>query len=186
MSDTPTDGAQGGTPEGANGAVTGAQQPQVKMQVLGQYIRDMSFENVVAQKGVQGEVQPDIKVQVNLDAKKRTADHQYEVITKFTVESRNKSDGAALFLMELEYGGIFHVENVPDNQLHPFLMIECPRMLFPFVRRIVSDVSRDGGFPPLNLDNVDFLQIYRQELARRAEAQKQRSEAAAAGGTTDA
>jgi preprotein translocase subunit SecB len=182
MSDTPTDGAQGGTPEAANGAA-GTQQPQVKMQVLGQYIRDMSFENVVAQKGVQGEVQPDIKVQVNLDAKKRSADHQYEVITKFTVESRNKSDGAALFLMELEYGGIFHVENVPDNQLHPFLMIECPRMLFPFVRRIVSDVSRDGGFPPLNLDNVDFLQIYRQELARRAEAQKQGGATAEAGGT---
>ncbi|MEE4118817.1 MAG: protein-export chaperone SecB [Paracoccaceae bacterium] len=182
MSDTPTDGAQGGTPEGANGAAASTQQPQVKMQVLGQYIRDMSFENVVAQKGVQGEVQPDIKVQVNLDAKKRSAEHQYEVITKFTVESRNKSDGAALFLMELEYGGIFHVENVPDNQLHPFLMIECPRMLFPFVRRIVSDVSRDGGFPPLNLDNVDFLQIYRQELARRAEAQKQAGTAAEAGG----
>jgi preprotein translocase subunit SecB len=172
MSDTPTDGAQG-APAGGNGQAGGAQQPQVKMQVLGQYIRDLSFENVVAQKGVQGEVQPDVKVQVNLDAKKRNAEHQYEVITKFTVESRNKSDQSALFLMELEYGGIFHVENVPENQLHPFLMIECPRMLFPFVRRIVSDISRDGGFPPLNLDNVDFLQIYRQELARRAEAQQQ-------------
>jgi len=183
MSDTPPDNAQGGAPAGGNGQAGGAQQPQVKMQVLGQFIRDLSFENVVAQKGVQGEVQPDVKVQVNLDAKKRGVEHQYEVITKFTVESRNKSDNAPLFLMELEYGGIFHVENVPDNQLHPFLMIECPRMLFPFVRRIVSDISRDGGFPPLNLDNVDFLQIYRQELARRAEAQKQGGGAGAETGT---
>ncbi len=183
MSDTPPENGQAGTPAGGNGQAGGAQQqPQVKMQVLGQFIRDLSFENVVAQKGVQGEVQPDVKVQVNLDAKKRSVDHQYEVITKFTVESRNKSDNAPLFLMELEYGGIFHVENVPDNQLHPFLMIECPRMLFPFVRRIVSDISRDGGFPPLNLDNVDFLQIYRQELARRAEAQKQGGEAGTASG----
>ena len=173
MSDTPTDSS----PAGGNGQAGAApQQGQVKMQVLGQYIRDLSFENVVAQKGVQGEVQPDIKVQVNLDAKKRGVENQYEVITKFTVESRNKSDSAALFLMELEYGGIFQIENVPENQLHPFLMIECPRMLFPFVRRIVSDVSRDGGFPPLNLDNVDFLQIYRQELARRAQAQQQAPE----------
>ncbi|WP_116132858.1 protein-export chaperone SecB [Tropicimonas sp. IMCC34043] len=153
-----------------NGA---AQEPQsVKMQVLGQYIRDLSFENVVAQKGAQGEVSPDIQVQVNLDARKRPADNQYEVITKFKVESRNKADKAPLFLLELEYAGIFVIENVPEEQLHPFLLIECPRMLFPFVRRIVSDMTRDGGFPPLNLDNVDFLALYRQELVRRAEADK--------------
>jgi preprotein translocase subunit SecB len=187
MSDTPPEGA-GGAPAGGNGQAGGAQpqQPQVKMQVLGQYIRDLSFENVVAQKGVQGEVQPDIKVQVNLDAKKRSVENQYEVITKFTVESRNKSDDAPLFLMELEYGGIFHIENVPENQLHPFLMIECPRMLFPFVRRIVSDVSRDGGFPPLNLDNVDFLQIYRQELSRRAQSQQEGGAATTPEGGTEA
>ena len=146
--------------------------PQVKMQVLAQYIRDLSFENVVSQKGLQGgEVQPDIQVQVSLDARKRAVDHQYEIISKFKIQSRNKANNDALFLMELEYAGIFHVENVPDEQMHPFLLIECPRMLFPFVRRIVSDMTRDGGFPMLNLDTVDFLALYRQELARRAEAQ---------------
>ncbi|WP_289460198.1 protein-export chaperone SecB, partial [Klebsiella pneumoniae] len=72
-----------------------------------------------------------------------------------------------LFLIELDYGGIFHVEGVPDEQLHPFLLIECPRLLFPFVRRIISDVTRDGGFPPLNIDTVDFLALYRNEIARR-------------------
>lgn len=160
-----------------NGATEpGAQTEQkpVKMQVLAQFIRDLSFENIVAQKGVTGDVTPDVRVQVALDAKKRTVDHQYEVYTKFTITSKSKTTDQTLFLMELDYGGLFHVENVPEAQLHPFLMIECPRMLFPFVRRIVSDISRDGGFPPLNLDNVDFVQLYRQELARRqAEAPSQ-------------
>lgn len=147
--------------------------PQVRMQVLAQFVRDMSFENMVAQKGISGsEVQPDIQVAVSLDARKRQPDHQYDVVTKFRVTSKNKANGETLFLLELDYGGIFHVEGVAEDQLHPFLMIECPRLLFPFVRRIISDVTRDGGFPPLNIDTVDFLALYRQELARRMEAQK--------------
>lgn len=158
----------------ADEATPQPQQPvQPKMQVLGQFIRDMSFENVLAQKGVQGEVQPDINVEVSLDAKKRPTEHQFEVTTKFTVSSKNKAGGEQLFLLELEYGGIFHIENVPDEQMHPFLLIECPRMLFPFVRRIVSDVTRDGGFPPLNLDTVDFMALYRREIERRAAAERQ-------------
>lgn len=156
--------------ETGNGAQ--AEAPQIKMQILAQFIKDLSFENAVAQKGVDGEVQPDIQVQVNLDAKKRGVDNQYEVITKFNITSKNKSGGEPLFLLELEYGGIFHIENVPEDQLHPFLLIECPRMLFPYVRRIVSDVTRDGGFPPLNLENIDFLALYRSELARRAETEQ--------------
>lgn len=149
-----------------------AQQPQIKMQVLGQFIRDLSFENILAQKGVQtGEVQPDIQVQVSLDARKRPVDHQFEVITKFKIQSKNKSANEMLFVLELEYGGVFHIEGVPDQQMHPFLLIECPRLLFPFVRRIISDVTRDGGFPPLNLDNVDFVALYRQELARKTQEQ---------------
>lgn len=143
------------------------QQPQVQMNILGQFIRDMSFENVMAQKGAGGEVQPDVSVQVNLDAKKRTAENQYEVVTKLTVESKNKEGGNVLFVLELEYVGVFNIAGVPEDQLHPFLLIECPRMTFPFLRRIVSDVTRDGGFPPLNLDNIDFVAIYRNELARR-------------------
>ena len=152
--------------ENGNGAAPEA--PQVRMQVMAQYIRDMSFENAVAQKGLAGsDVQPEIQVAVSLDARKRAVDHQYEVLNKYRVTSTNKNDGATLFLLELEYGGVFHVEGVPEDQLHPFLLIECPRLLFPYVRRIVSDITRDGGFPPLNIDNVDFLALYRQELARR-------------------
>jgi len=149
-----------------NGAAN-PQQPQVKMQVLAQYIRDLSFENILAQKGSGGEVKPDVQVQVGLDAKKRSIEHQYEVLTKFTITSKNKETGDVLFAMELDYGGVFLIEGIPEQQLHPFLMIECPRMLFPFVRRIVSDVTRDGGFPSLNLDTVDFMAIYRNEIERR-------------------
>ena len=151
--------------ESANGAVA----PQVKMQVLAQFIRDMSFENLVAQKGLAGgEMQPDIQVTVSLDARKRAIEHQYDVIAKFKVTSKNKVTDETLFLLELEYGGVFLVEGVPGEQLHPFLLIECPRMLFPFIRRIISDVTHDGGFPPLNIDNGDFMVLYRQEMARRA------------------
>ncbi len=145
-----------------------AQPPQMpQMRILGQYIRDMSFENVIMQSGVATQAKPDIQVQVSLDAKKRTAEHQYEVICKFKINSKTKDPESTLFLLELEYGGIFHVENVPDQQLHPYLLIECPRMMFPFVRRIVSDITADGGFPALNLENIDFLNLYRQSIAAR-------------------
>lgn len=143
--------------------------PQIKMQVLAQFVRDMSFENMVAQKGLtSAEVQPDIQVAVSLDARKRAQESQYDIVTKFKVTSKNKVNGETLFLLELDYAGVFLVEGVPEEQMHPFLLIECPRLLFPFVRRIISDVTRDGGFPPLNIDTVDFLALYRQELARRA------------------
>ena len=147
----------------------------VKMQVLAQYIRDMSFENILAQKGISGEVQPEINVQVNIDGSKRPIEHQYEVIIKTKILSKTKEKGEPMFLLEVEYGGIFHVENLPEQQLHPYLMIECPRMIFPFLRRIVSDVTRDGGFPPLNLDTIDFMALYRNEVQRRvAEKEKEK------------
>lgn len=163
-----TDETINGAPEAQNGA-----QPGVRLQILTQYIRDLSFENAVAQKGLaSGDVQPEIAVQVSLDARKRQTEHQYEVITKFRVQSTNAKDKSPIFLCELDYGGIFHVEGVPEDQLHPFLMIECPRMLFPFVRRIVSDMTRDGGFPPFNMDPVDFVALYRQEISRRMQAER--------------
>jgi preprotein translocase subunit SecB len=165
----------------AEGAQAQQQAPQVQMKVLGQFIRDMSFENVVAVKGGTANNQPDVSVQVNLDAKKRQVENQYEVVVKLEVQSKSKENGDVFFVMELEYAGIFQIQGVPEDQMHPFLLIECPRMLFPFLRRIVSDVTRDGGFPPLNLDTIDFVQIYRAELQRRqaaaqaAEAEAQQS-----------
>jgi preprotein translocase subunit SecB len=155
---------------GAAAAPAGEEQKPVQLRILGQFIRDMSFENILIQKGVTlGDVTPEMQVQVNLDAKKRPAEHQFEVYSKYVVTSKAKGSDQVLFVLELDYGGVFHIENVPENQIHPFLMIECPRLLFPFARRIVSDVTRDGGFPPVNLENVDFVQLYRSELARRAQ-----------------
>ncbi|MFN3935965.1 MAG: protein-export chaperone SecB [Gemmobacter sp.] len=147
--------------------------PQIKMQVLAQYIRDLSFENALAQKGSQGgEMQPDIQVQVSLDANRRPQQQtQYEVVQKYKISAKNRGNDDTLFLLEIDYGAIFNIEGVPEEQMHPFLLIECPRLVFPFVRRIISDMTRDGGFPPLNLDPVDFLGLYRQELARRAQTE---------------
>jgi preprotein translocase subunit SecB len=155
-----------------NGATDAAQQPQIKQRILAQFVRDMSFENVMAQKGVDGEVKPEIKVEVSMDGRKRGVENQYEVITKLKVTSNNANSDKVLFLLELEYSGVFEIEGVPENQMHPYLMIECPRMTFPFIRRIVSDVTRDGGFPPLNLEQIDFVALYRQQLAARAAQQK--------------
>jgi len=158
------------TPENGGAAAAPQQAPQIKMNVMTQYVRDMSFENILAQKGIQGDVQPDVQVQVNLDAKKRTQENQYECAIKLNITNKAKTGGETLFVLELDYVGIFSIEGIPDEQLHPFLLIECPRMIFPFVRRIVSDVTRDGGFPPLNLETIDFVALYRSEIARRQAA----------------
>lgn len=132
---------------------------------VNQYIRDLSFENIAAQKNVGKQVQPEITVQVNLDARKGGED-TYEVIQKLTVSAVAEKE--TVFMLELDYAGLFSITNVPEEQLHPVLMIECPRLLFPFLRRIVRDVTADGGYPPLNIDNIDFMALYRQELERRA------------------
>ena len=152
-------------------------QPNPK--VLAQFIRDLSFENILAQRGLDSNSAPDVKVRVNLDAKKRKIESQYEVLIKLSVDSSAKSetandgDNAKLFILEIEYGGIFEITGVPEDQIHPYLMIECPRILFPYLRRIVGDVTRDGGFPPLNLEQINFLALYQNEIARRqAEAEK--------------
>ena len=137
------------------------------MRVLGQFIRDMSFENIIAQKGGAPDMQPDIQVQVNLDAKKRGQENQYESSIKLQITSKDKESDAVLFVLEVDYVGLFFIDNIPDAQMHPFLLIECPRMIFPFLRRVVSDITRDGGFPPLNLETIDFVSLYRNELAKR-------------------
>ena len=161
----------------ANGAADTTAAPQITQRILAQFVRDLSFENVMSQQGVDGEIKPEIKVEVNLDARKRNAENQFEVVTRLKVTSTNTGTDKTLFLLELEYAGVFQIEGVPEQQMHPYLMIECPRMTFPFVRRIVSDVTRDGGFPPLNLEQIDFVAIYRQQLALRAQQQAEQKPA---------
>lgn len=144
-----------------------SQPAQPSVNVLAQYIRDLSFENILAQKGVSGNVTPDTQIQVKLDARKRSVTDQYETVIKLNIDSKSKDTNDQLFLLEIEYAGVFTVTGVPDEQLHPFLMIECPRMIFPFLRRVVSDLTQDGGFPALNLETIDFMQLYRSEALRR-------------------
>lgn len=137
--------------------------------IVAQYVKDLSFENIAAQKGVAAaEAQPEITVKVNVEATGRGED-RYEVVLKLNTQSTLQN--APIFLAELEYAGLFMIQNVPHDQLHPLMMIECPRLIFPFARRIISDVTRDGGFPPVNIEPIDFLGLYRSELARRQAAQ---------------
>ncbi len=170
MADEDKTDAPAAAPDVAAAGDAAAAQP--KSRVLAQYVRDLSFENILAQKGASPEATPEIKVQVNLDARKRKTDGQFEVITKLNITSNAKGTNDPLFVLELDYAGVFLIEGVPEEQMHPYLLIECPRITFPFVRRVVSDVTRDGGFPPLNLETIDFMALYRQELARRVEQQQ--------------
>ena len=149
----------------------GEQPATPSIRILNQYIRDLSFENIAAQKNLEGADKPAINVGVNLDARKGNQGN-FEVILKLTVTA--KAGEQNVFLMEVDYAGVFNITGVPDNQMHPLLMIECPRLLFPFVRQIVRDLSVNGGFPPLNVDPIDFVTLYRSEVQRRAtEAQAQ-------------
>ncbi|MDE2912481.1 MAG: protein-export chaperone SecB [Paracoccaceae bacterium] len=133
-----------------------------RFEVMTQYIRDLSFENLAAQNYVSAEVRPDLSVEVKVDARTRAKD-RYEVILNLSVSA--KADDQAIFLLELDYGGQFLIENIPDEQLHPLLMVECPRILFPFIRRLARDLTAESGFPPLNIETIDFLRLYRQQLA---------------------
>ena len=144
-----------------------SQPAQPSVNVLAQYIRDLSFENILAQNGVSGDVTPDIQIQVQLDARKRSVTDQSETVIKLNIDSKSKDTNDQLFLLEIEYAGVFTVTGVPDEQLHPLLMIEWPRVIFPFVRRVVSDLTQEGGFPALNLEPIDFMQLYRSEALRR-------------------
>ena len=142
--------------------------------IVAHYIRDLSFENVAAQEGTQPQGQPEINVTVNLDAA-GGPEGRFQVAMK--VNAAAKSGEQTRFILELEYIGIFSISNVKQEHIHPLLFIECPRQLLPYARRVVSDVTRDGGYPPLMLDNVDFAALYRQKLEQIRAEQAESSEA---------
>jgi preprotein translocase subunit SecB len=128
------------------------------IRVLSQFIRDLSFENPRApDSGAPGSPQPQIELGVELNARGRQ-DGLFEVDLKLSATASR--DGVTVFQAELVYGGLFQVTGVPEAELEPVLLIECPRFLFPFARRLIADVSSDGGFPPLLLDPIDFAAVY--------------------------
>ncbi|MDB5702256.1 MAG: secB [Sphingomonadales bacterium] len=125
--------------------------------VLSQYVKDLSFENPNAPGVYQWQGQPQIDVQFNIGSN-QLADDAYEVILKIEVKA-TAADKTA-FQVELAYAGLFALRNIPEDQLQPFLLAEAPRILFPFARRVLADAVRDGGFPPLMLEPIDFGQLY--------------------------
>ncbi len=144
--------------------------PPPQLNVLAQYTKDLSFENPNAPASLgQQQQQPSINIQINVAAN-AIAENDFEVV--LSVEGKAENSGTVLFSFELAYAGIFKIQNVAQENLHPMVMIECPRLLFPFAREIIATAVRDGGFPPLMLDPVDFVGLYRQNMARQAEQQQ--------------
>ena len=141
------------------------------LNIIGQYIRDLSFENPDAPASIMGAAAaPAFNVGINVAVKKQT-DEVYAV--ELTLTAKAEREGNVLFNVELIYGGLFRILNIPENQMAPALMIECPRLVFPFARQVLANVTQSGGFPPLLMEPVDFAGIYRQNLSRMAEAAKQ-------------
>jgi len=134
------------------------------LNVLAQYIKDLSFESPNAPNfGMPPNQAPALNVQINVNAKPLSAT-DFEV--ELSIEGKAEHNKTVLFAIELVYAGVFRVQNVPQESVHPVVLIECPRLLFPFARAIVADTVRDGGFPPLMLDPVDFAALYRQRAAQ--------------------
>jgi len=150
-----------------NGAPPEAGAPP-QLNVLAQYTKDLSFENPNAPQSLQPQAQPpQINIQINVGAN-NVSENEFEVTLK--VEGKAENSGKLMFSFELVYGGVFRLLNIPQENLSPMLLIECPRLLFPFAREIIASSVRDGGFPPLMLDPVDFVGLYRQNMARQAAA----------------
>lgn len=138
-----------------------------QMTVLSQYVRSVSFNNDAAQQGANPSGRPNINVQVNVDAK-AAEDGRYAVTLKTKVVA--KTEEMTAFSVDLDYVGIFQLTNVPEEHAQRVLLIECPRLLFPFARRIIAEVTRDGGYPPLLLDPIDFAALYARQSADAANA----------------
>jgi preprotein translocase subunit SecB len=144
----------------------GGPEPQMAMPqigILAQYVKDFSFENPNAPRSMAPSTQqPSISIQVAVDAAPLT-DNDVEVTLR--LEGKAESQGMLLFGFELLYCGMFRITNVPPDSVQPMVLIECPRLLFPFAREIIATATRNGGFPPLLLEPIDFVTLYRQRMA---------------------
>jgi preprotein translocase subunit SecB len=150
---------------GAPGAATGP-----SFSLMGQYIRDLSFENPGAPgSNMTGGANPSFNVSINVSVKKQS-DDVYAV--ELVLNAKAQRETTVLFNVELAYGGVFRLRNVAENQLAPLLMVECPRLIFPFARQVLANTVQQGGFPPLMMEPVDFQQLYIQNLQRLQAAQK--------------
>ena len=135
-----------------------------QLMVLAQYIKDLSFENPNAPGSLQQTTQPQINISVNVVANPMS-DTDIEVTLR--LEGKAEAAGSVMFNIELEFAGVFRIQNVPQEQVQPLVLIECPRLLFPFAREIIATSVRNGGFPPLMLDPIDFVALYQQRMAQQ-------------------
>lgn len=159
------------TPAG-NGAQGDAGGPSLN--ALAQYTKDFSFENPNAPRSLAPQQQgPQINIQVNVGAR-QIAEADFEVDLNLEGDARVGEE--VLFAFDLTYAGVFRIRNIPEDQVHPVIMIECPRLLFPFARQMVADAVRNGGFPPLYIDPIDFVALYRQKAAEAQGAGQQGAE----------
>ena len=164
MTDTPTPENPQTPAQPADADAQQAQGPAIR--VLGQYIKDLSFENP---GNVQVSTQPNIDLGIDVGATPHVSgDNLYEVSLK--LKANAQAEDKILFITELDYAGLFKLDGVSEADLEPMLLIECPRLLFPYARRIISEITRDGGFPPLLIDPVDFVGLYRSQKAKAAQA----------------
>jgi preprotein translocase subunit SecB len=158
---TPTNGGQtpaGPAPQPPQG------QGQAQFRVAAQYTKDFSFENPNApQSLMQQQAQPTMNIQINVNPK-QLSNTDFEVELK--LDGKAEAGGSVLFAFELIYAGVFHLQGIPPESVGPLLMIECPRILFPFAREIIASAVISGGFPPLLLDPIDFVALYQQRAAQ--------------------
>ena len=160
------------------GTGTGEQPEPPRLTIQTQYIKDLSFENPRAPLTLTQNQRPEISVRVDTRAQP-LQDDRYEVAIQLNIDA--KAGDEAVFVLELSYAGVFHLQNIPKDSLQPLLLVECPRLIFPFARRIVADATRDGGFPPLMLDPIDFVALYRRRL-EQAQAAAQAAQSGAGEG----
>lgn len=153
-------------PDGADPLATAADAPQIR--ILAQFTRDFSFENPRAPESLRAaaQAQPQIELGVEMSARGRP-DQLFEVDLKLSATARH--EGETSFVIELLYGGLFQMNGVAEQDLEAVLLIECPRYLFPFARRIIADASAEGGFPPLLLEPIDFAGVYQSQRQRAAD-----------------
>ena len=159
------------TPETPTGGAPADQTDAPRMTIVSQYVKDLSFENPRAPLSLQpGQARPEVQIRVDVRVETMEAE-RYEVSLQLHVEAKAGDETA--FMVELTYGGVFGLLNIPQDSLQPLLLIECPRLLFPFARRVVADATRDGGFPPLLIEPIDFAPLYRRRQ-QQAQASRER------------
>ncbi len=147
----------------------GGDTPQLN--VLAQYVKDLSFENPNAPNSLAPRDRgPALNINVNVGARPLTGT-DFEV--DLSLEAKATNETGTVFAIELVYSGLFRIQNVPEEHVHPFVLIECPRLLFPFARQIVAEATRNGGFPPLMIDPIDFVALYQQNMAQAQVRQSQ-------------